>query len=1375
MTPILKNNIQIYFILVNVIIILIYTLTILLIIMSYKIKNNQLNNLWAISILKFCLPFFSVCFFGQSFLLLTTIFDCQNGFSYVSKLLICRTGIWFNIDAPLAGIAIILHFFLALITNILYYKSTFVKNGSDVLKKTNCIPDVVLLFTKIFVIIIFILDNGEEDEHWTLLFFLIVVTGINAFCNFYYQNRQNRKLSLLNNILCLMPFLGFCSLLIGKIFQFLGFNGAIFLFFSWIIFAVIFLLFYKKKDIEFAYIDHKEINNPRDYINYIHRFYKIVLNKNNSRNDYTILKSLIEKKEEKCCDSTCPLKKYNEHLSNEIDDIFPLLQFCEKLFKYGIAKFSNDISLKINYSMFLIFEMNYNKKALITLNSIDPSLLSFQDNYNIYRCQKLIDEYIANKNKNIIHSLEYKKMIQDFKLIISKASSLYYDFWSLIAINKLNVSNNLDDLNKIGSEIIDLNKKIEEEYDMLIKTKSDNYDLIKFYSYFKENVLNHEKQKKIKIKDLNSSHNYISDSQDIQFSNFDINVLKENDLLKYIIISGNKKNFAQIIELSTNICPIFGYDKHELLGKNVNFLIPELYHNAHDISLLNFNEKVKSIFYKQLFTNDDYFPEYIEKYVYGISKSKFLLKLKLKVYFVQTEGNEFVYIVEVTKIKDFQENIEMNNVEDLKCTILTDENFYIQSFTPNCVSYLKLNDFYINSNYNIMNYIKQLKNDYLKKINEITKGSSLNSNVRNNTIKDKSDSKSNLINFKINSDKISYTEKKKIKRELIENKYLGKKEITWRINLNNNNNIFIMSNDESIFKHSLISTKDNNNFLTNNKKIFEKEFTMEVKKIIINNELIGYYFIFDYKINELHNIKNFMSFDISDQKANRRQSIKKQKKYKYLLKVYPKELIKKQQTIELLRKEKVIKRSQSPKKKIIKFKSLDKNNFTNYKKQLNNSPNKNQSSKHINLKYNTDISNEDTKIIEINEEYIPKYPFNFIFDVSNRFFKPAYDIKKKEKNQLNEILKLQAFNKINYLKNNNENKNDKNKSYELNESEESEYEENEENDSSSSNSYSQNLKIQKYSSLKINREYNNNENKSQHQKNKQVQNKNDILNSIYKVNLNKIRFSIYDFNKDMVIELNIEKTSKVESIIKNPKSRFSIEIKNINEYTNNLFNSIMDNKKKDSSLKNNNKNTMKNEKMSEDKILENKIMEAINKEYDEENDINIHKYSLLYLLTLIVCSSIYLYFEISLYSDLITFLDIIKNFISINYSNKIGLYFIRELTLLNIPDTGIKGGQYVLFPASNKAEYISLVKKNILELFVESQVAMSDFIGTSFSISETSNTLLTQTKLVNKLSNYDSKSTIIKNNIIINLVQLNSAQVQYNKIMLIYLILYIIH
>ena len=243
MTPFLKNNIQIYFVLVNIAIFFIYFITILIIIMSYRIKNKKINILWPITVLKFCLPFFSVCFFGQTFLLLTTVFDCQNGYAYVSTELICRTGLWFSIDAPLCAVGMALLSLIALITNSLYYKSTFLKSGSDVLKKTNCYPDLSLLITKIAIIILFILDDGVEDEHWAVLFFLILFTGTNTFFAFHYQNRYNKKLNFLNNVLSLLPFLGFLSLLIGKIFKNLGFNGAIFLFFSWIIFGILFILF----------------------------------------------------------------------------------------------------------------------------------------------------------------------------------------------------------------------------------------------------------------------------------------------------------------------------------------------------------------------------------------------------------------------------------------------------------------------------------------------------------------------------------------------------------------------------------------------------------------------------------------------------------------------------------------------------------------------------------------------------------------------------------------------------------------------------------------------------------------------------------------------------------------------------------------------------------------------------------------------------------------------------------------------------------------------------------------------------------------------------------------------------------------------------
>jgi predicted benzoate:H+ symporter BenE len=117
--PLFQNKTNIYFTVISILLILNYFVAILLLVMAIRIKNNKLNILWPISILKIFLPFFSFTFFSQTFLLIATIFDCKNGYTYVSNSLKCRTGIWFSIFAPLGGIALFLQAIIALITHSL--------------------------------------------------------------------------------------------------------------------------------------------------------------------------------------------------------------------------------------------------------------------------------------------------------------------------------------------------------------------------------------------------------------------------------------------------------------------------------------------------------------------------------------------------------------------------------------------------------------------------------------------------------------------------------------------------------------------------------------------------------------------------------------------------------------------------------------------------------------------------------------------------------------------------------------------------------------------------------------------------------------------------------------------------------------------------------------------------------------------------------------------------------------------------------------------------------------------------------------------------------------------------------------------------------
>ena len=211
--------------------ILIFILVIFIVILLYQIKNNKFNFMWPIIFLRICLPIVSNGFFGQIFLFLTTLFDCQNGHTYISEELKCITGDWFVSHSPIVAIAMVLHFILALITNTLYYKSLFIRSKSDVLKKTNSIPDISLLCTKFIIILLFVLDKQEESEHWVIVILLMILTGFNAYINLYYKNRLNLLLMLLNIIFSLILFFGFFTLFIGKIFKFLGYNGSIFFIF----------------------------------------------------------------------------------------------------------------------------------------------------------------------------------------------------------------------------------------------------------------------------------------------------------------------------------------------------------------------------------------------------------------------------------------------------------------------------------------------------------------------------------------------------------------------------------------------------------------------------------------------------------------------------------------------------------------------------------------------------------------------------------------------------------------------------------------------------------------------------------------------------------------------------------------------------------------------------------------------------------------------------------------------------------------------------------------------------------------------------------------------------------------------------------------
>ena len=1278
----------------------------------FEIKKLKLFWKYSIIILRIVLPFFSYFFFGQIFSFLTSVFYCRKEESYESPYLHCLEGLWIYSMAPAAIIAMIFQIIIGLITNSLYYKPIFNNDSSDFLTKIDSFPDIVFMCTKVLIILLFISDNGLESEHYAMLSFLILVTGINAYYTLKYQNRKNKFLMNLNSILSLILFFGFLTLFIGKFIKFLKFDGLIYLFIIEILVIVIFIISYQGKELSFLNINYKNINNSDKYLDYLIKVYLIIKNCANERNSSIIVKTFISKIEENCFNSDCPLKKYMENLAKGKENNFYLFLYYDKLFQYGISKFKNSINLKINYCNFLIIEMNNKKKAFFIINTIKNKLLSFLLNYNIYRCQELMDNYSIKENNENIFIAKYTDNLRNFKNLITKTILLQYEFLSLSLGCKIQKDDNYNKVYKISTKIKKLNIKIDNMYNEIINTQINNIEYIDLYSEYIEKIFeDEEKYQNCQKCKRNFSNNFNILKNNIY--NFDINELNKKDCIPYLIVLADIKNVGIIKDCSASLGKIFGYQKEELINQKINILIPEIFHKKHDL-IINQQSKNNKIKYLEDLSNYKFFPSsFLEKEMYGISKSKFLIPVKIHIYFVKTEENEFVYFLEII------ENNYLNyDNTDFRCCILTNENLLIQTFTSNCLKYLKLSYNKINSNYDIVQNIKQFKDDYLIDINT----SQL---CRNSSLKESSIITSKKLEKTLMS---TPSISKSIKDNIIKKNFLKKSNITWLIEEDNS----------SGFKNSKKFSKSSKSLkrksFTLAKLLFfedkeEKELSMEIKKIMMDNQIVGYYFLFSEPKNQ-KDVKTTIKHS-SNALMNRNLDIYKS------LKIVNEEI------------------NQKPKLNIHNILGAKKNDFKYSFKNKNFVEKSNPKVKFEDEDENKRINIEQKNII--NEKILSNSNSNFIFDLNTFTYK--FSNKILANNKLIEELKNEALIKI---------KNFQNKKIDtLNNSNNIISEIEEYNSSSSSNSYSSDYESSSFKSIsrknsldiknsKLTKIVENKKRKSQTiiviEKNKY-----NFINNYYKVNnIKNIHFLIFDYFKEIFVEENKENNvSKMET-------RLS-ELKNINN--SNTEENLKEKKEPIKvDLRNSKKKIQENfidkdNLINEEKLLEKNIILELNKQKDELPIKYLKFFSFIYYIIMIILLLICIFFYLESYSKLKQLLILIKNIVKIKYCDRMSVFYVGESTLLNFNADKIKGGIFYNYPASsnNKEGYIALMREKIYELYLENKKALKEILVSELRLSKNSTNYLKKISLNTDFIMNDGSLEIISGDIFTTLMHYNGA------------------
>ena len=463
--------------------------------------------------------------------------------------------------------------------------------------------------------------------------------------------------------------------------------------------------------------------------------------KNLCREKTLIFDSLILLREENCINKNCKLKKYLKSVEKGQPNDFLLFQYCQSLYELAIKK-SNDTILKINYIVYLIVQMSKRKLAEKVLYTIKFSLFHFEENFMLFCCKKFIGSF-SNKseinftedNKSEMKRLEYDTLFDDFKKDLIQASSLFYEFWNIINNYQMKGTEEFYKMRNIGKKITKIINIIEEKFNALNNIKGGNTDLIIIYSEFVKYILN-DKTKFDNLKIILDSMSNVDKIKDfeIDYTNFDFKIFKGNDEYKYMIISAEEENLGIILNLSQSAAKIFGYSKEELIEKKFSFLLPYISQKEFETYLIKHTDKSKTKFYEALSNKKEYFPQIDELFINVKDKSKYLIPIYLKIKFVQTEESYHAFIF----ILNHLDNIKFNDIFKLGgiynpnkqkeknlfkyCIILTDMNFIIQTFTPNCQEHLGLNINSISSNIDLTQFISEFKDTvYKMEIEDIKK------------------------------------------------------------------------------------------------------------------------------------------------------------------------------------------------------------------------------------------------------------------------------------------------------------------------------------------------------------------------------------------------------------------------------------------------------------------------------------------------------------------------------------------------------------------------------------------------------------------------------------------------------------------------------
>ncbi|KAL4482926.1 hypothetical protein ABPG74_018952 [Tetrahymena malaccensis] len=285
-----------------------------------------------------------------------------------------------------------------------------------------------------------------------------------------------------------------------------------------------------------------------------------------------------------CIEPNCPsrcnsirIKKISRTLVNQTnnEDFIMSISVIYTIFNSSIQKFGGSNKIRILYALFLFETIQNKDQSLIQLSFVSQNQPTLEEEFICYRLRKIIIQ-LSNLNEykrlDFSSELSIEEYSNKFKKTINTAMQNYLSFWQEL-LEQTPLAQNL--LTK-GNYILQQIEAIQSQFEQLKQQVNINQSAFRYFQIFCLNFLeDSELFQVLNSKTENQNNKLEEDEQDI---------IKEEEMYTQgtILISSQEENFANVIEINSEMLKIIGFPKSQVISKNVSFLIPNIWQQYHN-------------------------------------------------------------------------------------------------------------------------------------------------------------------------------------------------------------------------------------------------------------------------------------------------------------------------------------------------------------------------------------------------------------------------------------------------------------------------------------------------------------------------------------------------------------------------------------------------------------------------------------------------------------------------------------------------------------------------------------------------------------------------------------------------------------------------